>query len=472
MQYAVAAVIIAAASAAVFLFFLSSGPDYRPVPAPPDAPSAIPSSKPTPAFATPTPLFAKPAGIYAVVAVNEPQDYDAAGVRQLLGNNATSGIALRERWKNLEPAEGGYDFSRIDDAVASASAAGKTVQLILVPGFFSPEWVLDSIQSCDGYLDRSAEYDQSQSAQCGKATFEVPYGPDGGGTMPLPLPWDETYKRYWQGFLEEVANRYRSNRAVVSIAVAGPTSVSAEMSMPDDVEKWRKILELVYPKKDPHRDSNLAITEEWGDAINLYAATFHDKTVIVTMGSGLVKFGSDGPQQAKDRIMDQFVQAPSGNNYKGIQTSGLKACRGFDGGIGRAKELTLQGISGGAQFNSAATGNPGVMGCADKDFCSQDEKKQLCKKSDSHPCCQLTPAQAVRNVLAAYFEKTPFGRDYGAEDGDYLPSYLQVYDKDILFANADSEVQQIFQDASKDILTMSNCQQMGVAGADCAESAT
>ena len=166
--------------------------------------------------------------------------------------------------------------------------------------------------------------------------------------------------------------------------------------------------------------------------------------------------------------MDYFAQAPAGNGHKGIQTSGLKACRGFDGGIGRVKELTLQGISGGAQFNSAATGNPSTMGCTDRDFCSRDDRKQLCERGGSHPCCQLTPAQAVRNVLAVYFENPPFGRDYGAADGDYLPSYLQVYDKDILFANGDSEVQRIFQDASKDLLAMANCQQAGVAGADCA----
>ncbi|KKQ21583.1 MAG: hypothetical protein US36_C0017G0001, partial [Candidatus Wolfebacteria bacterium GW2011_GWC1_37_10] len=129
---------------------------------------------------------AQPRGIYAVYPINDPADYSSGIVDQLLGNSAVSGIALRERWMHLEPSDGSYQFTSIDEVIAKASRVQKTVQLILVPGFFSPSWLLSKLPSCeDGW-----------KTTCGKTDFSIPYGPDSRGAntlQPLPLPTSNTF---------------------------------------------------------------------------------------------------------------------------------------------------------------------------------------------------------------------------------------------------------------------------------------
>ena len=380
---------------------------------------------------------AQPRGIYAVYPINDPADYSSGIVDQLLGNSAVSGIALRERWMHLEPSDGSYQFTSIDEVIAKASRVQKTVQLILVPGFFSPSWLLSKLPSCeDGW-----------KTTCGKTDFSIPYGPDSRGAntlQPLPLPWNPTYTQYWQRFLGEVARRYNSNPTIVSVAIAGPTSVSAEMSLPNDdeteKEKWKKLLQLFYPTND-YQKSNKAIIEEWQEAIVYYDTIFRDKTIILTEGSGLLKFAQGDQKRAKEEIVRLFLSAAYKNNTKGMQTSGMKACRNFEAGIGKVKELTSQGVVGGAQFNSSATNNPTSMGCTDTNVCGR-EGKTLCETTPSHSCCSLSPSQAVANVLSVFFSETDQAQAFGVPKGSAHMSYLQVYKDDILFANNNSSVQE------------------------------
>lgn len=390
---------------------------------------------------------AQPRGIYAVYPINDPADYSSGTVDQLLGNPAVSGIALRERWMHLEPSDGSYQLNRIDEVIAKAARAQKTVQLILVPGFFSPSWMLSKLTRCeDGWV-----------STCGKADFSIPYGPDSRGAntfQPLPLPWSPTYKQYWQRFLGEVARRYNTNLTVVSIAIAGPTSVSAEMSLPNDNEgekdKWKKLLQLFYPAGG-YQQSNKAIIEEWQKIIAFYDTVFHDKTIILTEGSGLLKFSQGDQKRAKEEIIDSFLKAGYKNNIKGMQTSGMKACRNFEAGIGKVKEVTSQGIVGGAQFNSSATNNPSTMGCTDTNVCGR-EGKNLCEKTPTHSCCSLTPSQAVANVLSVFFSDTDQAQAFGVLKGSAHMSYLQVYQDDILFANTNPSVQEQFTKARTALL--------------------
>lgn len=390
---------------------------------------------------------ATPQGIYAVYPINDPSDYASGTVDQLLGNPAVSGIALRERWMHLEPTDGAFQFTRIDEIIAKAARVQKTVQLILIPGFYSPSWLLGKLPRCE----------DSWSTSCGKADFSIPYGPgsrEANALQPLPLPWDATYKQYWHRFLGEIARRYNGNPTVVSIAIAGPTSVSAEMSLPSsndtEKEKWKKLLELFYSSSDYHQ-SNKAIIEEWQKAIAYFDTIFRDKTIILTEGSGLLKFSQGDQKLTKEEIVRLFQNAAYKSNTKGMQTSGMKACRNFQSGIGNVKEVTTQGIVGGAQFNSSATNNPTTMGCTDTNVCGR-EGKGLCDTTPVHSCCTLSPSQAVANVLSVFFSDTDQGEASGLSKGSSHMSYLQVYTDDILFANTNQGVQDEFAKAKKSLL--------------------
>ena len=101
-----------------------------------------------------------------------------------------------------------------------AAASHKFVVLILVPGFGTPAWALQGVDT---------------------AAFARQYGPGSGQLGDLPLPWDRTYLSRWFAFLHEVATRYGNNPQFRMISAAGPTSVSVEMSLPNrgsDIKRW------------------------------------------------------------------------------------------------------------------------------------------------------------------------------------------------------------------------------------------
>ena len=63
-----------------------------------------------------------------------------------------------------------------------------------------------------------------------------------------------------------------------------------------------------------------------------------------------------------------------------------------------------------------------------------------------------SPAQAVANVLSVYFDGTPDGAVFHASKGSARMNYLQIYEKDILFANTQPAVQAILAQASQRLL--------------------
>jgi hypothetical protein len=408
----------------------------------------------------------RPRGIYAVVAetrANKAADFDA-----LLSNPAVSGLAIRTFWSTLQPEKTRYDFSSLDAAFAAAGARHKTVQLILVPGFGTPSWVLDELPSCDdvplaagepargrrGGRAQSGRAEPAQStrtetahAPCGKATFEVSEGRGSGQKQALPLPWNPVYKNYWKAFLTQVAARFGSNETFVSIAIAGPTAESVEIILPrsgDQLDRWAALLEISYRDASYHR-SDKAFVEEWGAAVNMFGEVFRNVTLVVTRGSGLLNFTHGQNEAAQAEIMSAFAHHGAGPNAKATQTSGLKACRDTVAGIKGVKEMSTDSslsprVLGGAQFDTSFSQKPANEGCA----ASCDAAAPACRS--------ITPRQALPNVLAVYFEGTPAGDLFGSSKGPAQMNYLQIYAPDITFAATEPAVQALLEQASQRLL--------------------
>lgn len=72
------------------------------------------------------PSSARPFGIYAI--------------DTLVDRPFVDGVLVRARWSEMEPEEGRYDFSKIDLAIRSAVAAGKSVTLASLVNF-APDWL-------------------------------------------------------------------------------------------------------------------------------------------------------------------------------------------------------------------------------------------------------------------------------------------------------------------------------------------
>jgi hypothetical protein len=375
----------------------------------------------------------RPRGIYAGVNIEENikkeqvanpsitpaelKTYFVNLYRDLLGNPAVSGLALWVNWSALNPnppaAANAYDWAYLDDAFSQASAwnvqnptkAPKTIQLVPLPGFQTPQWLLAQIPSCDG-LFRSPV--QTPPRTCGKATFAGFV--EGRGVRELPMPWDPLYKSSWRAFLTALAARYESNPAFVSISVAGPTASSEEMILPDNANTprqdqfgdllpnamWLKLLAFHYPGRPEYQRSDQAFIDEWDAAINMYGEVFSGVTLVATTGAGFPNLAARGfivPSEfsaacphpnmdcaAETTILSYFGRATvGGSNAKAAQEDGMEAARvslgrfnlGVDG-IKLVSRSTARFTSpaaqvlGGAQFNSSFTNFTLTEGCPTK----------------------------------------------------------------------------------------------------------
>ena len=367
----------------------------------------------------------RPRGIYAVVNVNTNIDDQKklnpsitnAQLRMffrdkfhgLMENPAVAGIALQIGWSVLNPRPLSdpqpYDWGILDAAFdTAANFAPKQVQILVFPGFFTPQWVLDEIPNCDGLFQSPPKTPQSD---CGKVTFNG-YGEPTSGLSVLPMPWNSVYKSEYATFLGALAKRYESNKAFVSIPVAGPTAASVEMSLPtshntpdqfggispEDV--WRGLLAFHYPTQPAYQNSDQAFIDEWNAAIDLYGKTFHRLTLVATTGRGMPDLGSTGftvpPEFAEDcptpptmdcaaeaTIQAHFVQVNvDAGSAKATQESGLEADRfGVVDFLGermvkRLSDSTQQlkpmsaRILGGLQFTTSVSKSPVNEGCTKK----------------------------------------------------------------------------------------------------------
>jgi hypothetical protein len=425
-----------------------------------------------------------PRGIYAVVAPakeikelsqNNPGSTTAQLYQDLaklysalLGNPAVSGLTLQVHWDTLSPNAPDpaastitYDWTVVDLAFAAAdswnmqnpSGVPKTIQLIAEPGFQSPQWVRDKIQfSCDALFDNS-----TPPSDCGMVTFDG-YSEEHDSNV-LPLPWHAFYKSAWRTFLEALAARYGSGSTFVSIAVAGPTAATAEMSLPskDNTKEqkqfsggnispdkmWLQLLRFHYTSPS-YQGTDLAFIDEWEAAIDMYGQVFSGLTLVATTDSGLPSFSDGIPTApgfgadcsvpttmacaAVTTILAYFAQPSTAvADAKATQTSGFEASRaGRNLGVPGVKLLSQMTenlpapseVLGGTQFNTSFADFAVTQGCVSAFPPYLNNLPPGCSKQDA----EVKPNSAVPAVCvpAACFAggsypptlptTTPFGK--------------------------------------------------------------
>jgi hypothetical protein len=204
-----------------------------------------------PAVAT---LGEPPSGLIAMkgVAVAGPLD------PRTVNHPLVSGIAKQFEWRDLEPARGKPDWSQLDALFGAAEGAKKWVRLVIYAGMSTPPWALEG-------------------AQVGQ--FKVMYGPGTGKVENLPMPWDPVYLKNWFDYLRLVADRYGRSPAFRMIAADGPTSMTAETTLPHgpgELEKW--MAAGYTPKR---------YIEAWRQTFRTYAALFPAQYISWSVGGGL-----------------------------------------------------------------------------------------------------------------------------------------------------------------------------------------
>lgn len=183
--------------------------------------------------------------------------------------------------------------------------------------------------------------------------FSITYGPGQGTLLPLPVPWDQTYLTRWFTFLHVIADRYGGKPSFRKIAAAGPTSVSAEMSLPDspnDIANWQR---LGY--------STQKYLNAWQRTFSAYSLTFPHQYFSLALHPGLPI--PKGKQRAyvREQVLGLGLKYPG---QFALQADGLNAI-GADQTFGYRAVRDLSGrVVTGFMMDSTATLRPEHMGAA------------------------------------------------------------------------------------------------------------
>jgi hypothetical protein len=121
------------------------------------------------------------------------------------------GCSIATEWRIVEPEEGKYRWEYLDSQVLAIQKHGKMVNLRLLAGIYSPDWVIKKAAATFSYVERSE------------------FSKEIGQTKTMPVPWDEVYLKAWEKFVLAVGNRYKNRIAIIN--VTGPNRGTAEAQL-------------------------------------------------------------------------------------------------------------------------------------------------------------------------------------------------------------------------------------------------
>jgi hypothetical protein len=314
-----------------------------------------------------------PGGLVVVIE-NKPQQNAGLDLRAL-NNPFISGVALQIRWRDIEPVQGKPDWSKLDQLFAAAESSKKWVQLLVFPGFFSPPWAMEGAQI---------------------AMFAIQYGPGKGTLERLPLPWDRVYLGHWFDFLKQLSAKYGKSPAFRVVAAAGPTSVSAEFTLPDtpeDVQRWRSV--GYTPSK---------YIAAWREVFRVYEADFPNQYVSLSLGFGLNideqgKRDARGRKPTKDAIIEEAIAV-----------------------FGRRFALQNSNLDGNPEPNHGPHGVPLVISYNGR-VVTGFQLRTSCVRNSGNMGAEGDPPLALKKSI---------NRGMEPNDAGHRINYLEIYEPDVL----------------------------------------
>jgi uncharacterized protein (TIGR03437 family) len=432
----------------------------------------------------------------------------------LLADPAISGLAVGAHWDKLQPSAGtspsSFDWSDLDDVFEAATAAHKSIQLIITPGVDMPQWLVNQIPSCDPLFTTG-----SAPSNCGAVTFTGYPEQQRAAQSMYPLPWNTVYQDAWSAFLRQLNARYGSNSSFVSIAIAGPVGASDEMIFPTSINTtaaqpsgltvnamWAALIQHSFPSNSAYQNTDQAFIDAWKQAIDAYESIFSGVTLFIGADGGNdfpsfsqnvtphpdnTLFAQDCATaisgslpflmscEAKTEVLSYFLKA-TGPNAKSTQVGGMRA----------SSPVTLGniGVPGVKLFTSLSPASaPPVIGGAEFDFGVTDSNLQFEGCADSSGNCpNITPAEGAYNAMTVFFSGTPAAAFYQGTPGTAGIQYLDVPFTDVLYALANScpdkaspslgyiSLQDLYARASRDIFAMAN-QPRDLPAPTCSKSA-
>jgi hypothetical protein len=246
-------------------------------------------------------------GIYDLIPMNDPK---YAQRTFELSRPWVAGLSARFTWNYIEPEQGRYNWSVIDNVIARAKKYSKKIMLRVVAGVNTPGWVF------------------ANGAQYIPATVD-------NNLYKVPVFWDPIYLESWCNFIQALANRYEGNANIIGIQMAG-AGLAAEMSIyvPDIdwtehgysidtyVSAWKTIIDAYrtsFPSKILHLNIHTVLGNDVTGLTQImdYCLNTYPNLVFI-QANDLRSTGSDYSQYAQQNAAETGTgyQMYGGRNWK------------------------------------------------------------------------------------------------------------------------------------------------------------
>ena len=176
-----------------------------------------------------------------------------------------SAFSFNIPWKLVEPAEGVYDWSRIDQALAVAAETHKKVSVGLTVDWWAPDWV----------RARSATY----------AFRHQILGP-----LRSVVPWDPFYVAKLNETVAAFGRRYNGDPALLFVVITGPATYWGTET------NWAMIPGSISAADQKVLGFSLQKFETgWKQMIDAYFKAFPRTPLAIALNDQLLALGSSGP---------------------------------------------------------------------------------------------------------------------------------------------------------------------------------
>ena len=383
------------------------------------------------------PVAAKewPAGIFDLPgAITQSKRIGNAGPKPWSNVNI-DGLRIRAAWKDIETADGVYDWSLIDECLALAATSGKSLGISVGAGIGCPAWLYGGDTFTDGiisgYTVQSAtaafvaadvgrvlysdlypsgyaiivsrtptvatvSIEASTTASDarfsilarhpGLSQFRVLTAPDVGI---MSVPWDTIFLAKWRRFIAAYGARYDANPYLVYVPMGGlgQTNQSSVATESSDVA-WFDANAIAhgYSATADYSAAVVAWKASTEAIMDAYMSALPTTPPFITMGSC---FGSVGG--GSDALLDIVAYAAA--NYAGrlgFMNSNLDAVTGGSFSTVISDNRTTNPT--GAQFLYSSDTDCGVVGLS-----KCDGSGLGCQDWGDYPC--LSAYDAVNNTL-------------------------------------------------------------------------
>lgn len=174
-------------------------------------------------------------------------------IENILSKPFVDGALVGAEWNVIEPSEGNYDWSTIDQYLEIVKSKGKKATLVVMPGDFTPEWVYAKGVQKWNWVNHKGE------------------------NVTYPNPTDAKFYDLWINFVKALGQRYSNDSAISQVNICGGTGALCGLRfyvLPPNwnanfvVEQWKKVVDA-YVTAFPKTNLFFEIQTTKGEGLNL-----------------------------------------------------------------------------------------------------------------------------------------------------------------------------------------------------------